>query len=179
MIENQPLRSNEMDPSYLVMGLGTSGKEFIEKLKLVAPKYLLDKSITIEGMDSFTTGCDGSDFDRDAITQQLRKASKVLIVVFGGGQSGADMCKFAATQARARGISVNVVLSTPMNWEGRQRAQKTKALIDEIHDYGIPVLLISGDSQDDPDEEDYKVLFTRISDQMQKAIDDWIKSLDQ
>jgi len=157
----------------LVLGLGTAAERLVKKL---CPEGVCTgalASIDVEGIGDYVTGCDGSDFEREAIRRLVGNAPKVLLVVCGGGKNGAEMARFAAAEAHAYGNIVEAIVTVPASWEGRRRATRAKQLIDELLESGVAVASEPCDKHLHDNGDGWELMFSRVDDAMLAKIRGW------
>jgi cell division GTPase FtsZ len=161
--------SHDPIPRSLILGLGTAGKDFCARLKLKAPINQLEK-FNIDGIDSYANGYDSTDFDKTYVIKRIDEASRVLIVLFGGGESASEIAKFVVFHVHRRKLFLDVILSTPMLWEGKKRARKAAELVEYLRGAGARVNVIDGEFHNDSEQTDYKILFDQIDKKMLEAV---------
>lgn len=142
----------------LILGLGSSGSHLIQKYR---DEYIDSgelENVCIEGVDSYVTGLDCSDFDRALLIRQLKGVTRVLLVAGAGGKVGAEMIRFTTLHALSENISLHVVLSYPFAWEGRKRREKAIALHHELLVMGVTLAIVDGEEIDDSGLNQVQVL---------------------
>ena len=112
----------------LILGLGSAGSRIIQKHKGEYGDAAGLRNIRMEGADSYTVGLDATEFDRMSLSRALDGITTVLLVSCAGGRGGSAMATFATLHAVSESISVHVVLSYPMVWEGGRRMKNAIAL---------------------------------------------------
>ena len=164
---------NDLHPRPLILGLGTAGEAIATRLQ--RGTFLLDQPVGVDvsGFGWYSTGLDCSEYDRESIERGIALASKVLFVVFGGGTKSTEMARFAASCAQFKNVKLDVILSIPMSWEGRKRAAKATSLLEFLRDMGANVTTVVSDHYHDQDEEDFRVMFSRVDDAMLKEVQAW------
>ncbi len=165
--------SSTISPSYhLVLGLGTPAKQLIQRYKPKPSEISAPQRVRIEAMDSRVLGLDCSDFDREELMALVEGAVNALLVVCGAGQSGAEMTNFAAEYARSLKIPVHVLMSSPLDWEGRKRGATALGLIENLGMIGAEIRIVAGEKFDDASS--WQEAFDRIDTAMLIEIDRWI-----
>ncbi len=102
--------------------------------------------------------------------KRIDEASRVLIVLFGGGESASEIAKFVVFHVHRRKLFLDVILSTPMLWEGKKRARKAAELVEYLRGAGARVNVIDGEFHNDSEQTDYKILFDQIDKKMLEAV---------
>ena len=173
------LAGNDLHPRPLILGLGTAGESFATALQRDTSH--LDQSVAVDvfGFGWYATGLDCSEFDRESIETGIALASKVLLVVFGGGTTSSEMAKFAASCAQFKNVKLDVILSIPMSWEGGKRAARATSLLEFLREMGANVTTVVSDHYYDQDEEDFRVMFSRVDDAMLKEVQTWVATASQ
>lgn len=177
LFSQKSLEDNDLRPHPLILGLGTAGAAFA--LKLQQGRYFPDQSMEVDvlGFGWFGVGLDCSDFDRESIERRIVLASKVLLVVYGGGTTSGEMVKFAASCAQSRNVKLNVILSMPMWWEGSKCVAKASSLLESLRSTGVNVTTVVHDQFYDHDEDDIQVMFSRADDAMLKEVQAWVATV--
>jgi hypothetical protein len=129
----------------------------------------------VDSVDSYVTGLDSSDFNRDSIIRLVNSTSRALLVVCGGGKMSAEMARCAMSEVVAKGDAVDVIISIPMEWEGGRRVAKATALADELREVGASVTHVNYEEYIKEEDNDPGVLFTRLDGVMVEKIRYWIE----
>jgi hypothetical protein len=160
--------------SRLVLGLGTGATRLIQGLNPVPPECIEHPGFLIETLDTFTTGLDGWDFDREMLKALLDTAEKVLLVVCAGGKAGSAMTLFSAEYATRKKISVDVLMSAPFNWEGRRRKAMQCALTESLRAVGAKVDVVEADLIETDDMDSALESLAALDTAMAKEVNRWI-----
>lgn len=148
-------------PYHLILGLGTPAKQLIQGYQLKELRNNGHQDFQIAAIDSYVTGLDGSDFDRKRLRAIVDGAGSVLLVACSGGKSSAVMIKFAAEHARNQQIPTHVLLSKPLNWEGRKRISASDELAQYLQTLGARVTVVDGAAFDNG-ELSFQEVFARL-----------------
>ena len=159
-------------PYHLILGLGTPAKQLIQRYQPKEQKNNADQGFQIAAIDSYVTGLDGSDFDRERLRAIVDGAGSVLLVTCSGGKSGAAMIKFAAEHARSQQIPTHVLLSKPLNWEGRKRVAASDELTQYLQALGARVTVVDG-AAFDSGELSFQEVFARLDAAVLSEVDRW------
>ena len=158
----------------LILGLGSSASRLIENYK---SKYLGIaelENIHMEGADSYCAGLDASDFDRVALRRALQDVSALLLVTSGGGKSAGEMSSYTALYALSENISVDVVLSYPLLWEGSRRRKNAVELHEELKTIGATISVVDGKNNSGIEFETYEEEFSLLDAQILKEVCLWV-----
>lgn len=178
-------RSNRRDtgpdcyPRPLILGLGDAGEAFAMKLSQNTSLLGQSAAVDVFGFSWHSRGLDCSDFDRESIEGRINRAAKMLLVVCGGGTQSGEMARFAATWAKFKNVQLDVILSTPMSWEGKRRTARATSLIEFLRENGATVTVVVGDHYDDGEEDDFRALFSRVDDALLKEVRIWVANVSQ
>lgn len=159
-------------PYQLVLGLGTPMQQLIQGYQ---PKELGSdgyQSFQIATIDSYLTGLDGSDFDREKLRSIVDGASSILLVACSGGKSGAAMIKFAAEHANNQKIPTHALLSKPLTWEGRRRMTNSDELERHLRALGAQVSVVDG-AEFDTGELGYHEVFALLDADVLHEVGQW------
>jgi hypothetical protein len=166
--------SGALQSKLLILGLGTAGHNFALLLQ-VAENFSPSCEFEIRGIDSFNAGLDAYDFERATIQSLISRATKVLLVVYGGGDSGAEMSRFAALQARQGGTPIHSILTLPFEWEGSRRTKKALVLLNALLEGGSSVQTLDCNDHLNPDTDSWVVLFDRVNTALLSSIRDFVR----
>jgi hypothetical protein len=174
-------KSNDMhaeNSHALILGLGSAGSRLIQKYKDEYSGIDELKNIRMEGEDSYTVGLDASDFDRVSLRRTLDGISTVLLVTCAGGKAGGAMALFTTLHALSENISVHVVLSYPMAWEGGRRTKNAIALHHELIAMGVTPSTIDYEKIDDSNPDlDCDNLLALLDTAMLNEVRRWIAEI--
>ena len=156
----------QLNPRPLILGLGTAGEAFA--IRLQQGTFFRDQLVAVDvfGFDRHST-------DGNRLARGISLASKILLVVCGGGTTSSVMAEFVASWAKFKNVQLDVIMSTPMSWEGRKRAAKAAWLLEFLHGAGANVTTLVGDHYDDPEAESFRVIFSRVDCAMLKEVQAW------
>ena len=158
----------------LILGLGSSASRLIKNYKVKYRGIAEFENIHVEGADSYCTGLDASDFDRVALRRVLQNVSALLLVTSGGGKSAGEMSSYTAHHALSKKISVDVVLSYPLFWEGSRRRKNAIGLHEELKAKGATVSVVDGKKNSDIEFETYEQEFSLLDAQIVKEMCLWV-----
>ena len=158
----------------LILGLGSSASRLIKNYKVKYRDKADFENIHMEGVDSYCAGLDASDFDRVALRRLLKGVSALLLVTSGGGKSAGEMSSYAALNALSENISVDVVLSYPLLWEGSRRTKNATVLHEELKATGATISIVDGKKNSDIEFETYKQEFSLLDAQILKEVRHWV-----
>jgi len=158
----------------LILGLGTSAQQLIPSYVTFSSMHANHHHVRTETLDTYTTGLDGWDFDRETLKALLDTAEKVLLVVCAGGKAGSAMTLFSAEYATRKKISVDVLMSAPFSWEGRRRKAVQRALTEDLRATGVKVDVIDADPLFTDDMESALDAFAVLDVAMAKEVNRWI-----
>ena len=159
-------------PYHLVLGLGTPAQQLIQGYQ---PKELRSdryQGFQIATMDTYVTGLDGSDFDREKLRSIVDGAGSTLFVACSGGKSGGAMIKFAAEHAINQKIPTHVLLSKPLSWEGRRRMAASDELAQHLQALGAQVTVVDG-AKFESGELGYQEVFALLNAEILRQVDRW------
>lgn len=159
-------------PYHLILGLGTPAKQLIQGYQPKEQRNNTDQGFQIAAIDSYVTGLDGSDFDRERLRAIVDGAGSVLLVACSGGKSSAAMIKFAAEHAISQKIPTHVLLSKPLSWEGRRRVVASDELEQHLQALGAQVTVVDGAEFDAGDLE-YQEVFSLLDAEVLRQVDRW------
>ena len=154
----------------LILGLGSSASRLIKNYKVKYEDRAKFENIHMKGADSYCAGLDASDFDRAALRHVLQGVSALLLVTSGGGKSAGEMSSYAALHALSENISVDVVLSYPLLWEGSRRTKNAIALHEELKAIGVTISVVDGKNNSDIEFETYEEEFSLLDAQILKEV---------
>jgi hypothetical protein len=158
----------------LILGLGSSASRLIKNYKVKCRYKAEFENIHMEGVDSYCAGLDASDFDRVALRRLLQDVSALLLVTSGSGKSAGEMSSYAAFHALSENISVDVVLSYPLLWEGSRRRKNAIVLHEELKAIGATVSVVDGKKNSDIEFDTYEQDFALLDTQILQEVDLWI-----
>jgi hypothetical protein len=158
----------------LILGLGSSASRLIKNYKVKYRDKAEFENIHMEGADSYCAGLDASDFDRVALRRVLQGVSALLLVTSGGGKSAGEMSSYAALYALSENISVDVVLSYPLLWEGSRRRKNAIVLHEELKAIGATVSVVDGKKNSDIEFDSYEQDFGLLDTQILQEVDLWV-----
>jgi len=158
----------------LILGLGSSASRLVKNYKVKYQYKAELDNIHMEGVDSYCAGLDASDFDRVALRRVLQGVSALLLVTSGGGKSAGEMSSYAAFHALSEDISVDVVLSYPLLWEGSRRRKKAIVLHEELKAIGATVSVVDGKKNSDIEFDTYEQDFALLDAQILKEVCQWV-----
>ena len=159
---------------HLILGLGSSASRLIKNYKVKYRDKAEFENIHMKGVDSYCAGLDASDFDRVALRRLLHGVSALLIVTSGGGKSAGDMSPYMAHHALSENISVDVVLSYPLLWEGSRRTKNAIVLHEELKALGATISVVDGKKNSDIEFETYEQEFSLLDAQILKEVLQWV-----
>ncbi|WP_341685740.1 hypothetical protein [Limnohabitans sp.] len=159
-------------PYHLILGLGTPAKHLIQGYQLKEQRNNGHQDFQIAAIDSYVTGLDGSDFDRERLRAILDGAGSVLLVACSGGKSSAGMIKFTAEHVISQKIPMHVLLSKPLSWEGRRRMTASNELEQHLQALGAQVIVVDGAEFDTGDLE-YQEVFSLLDAEVLREVDRW------
>jgi cell division GTPase FtsZ len=160
--------------SRLVLGLGSGAARLIQGLNPVPPECFEQPGFLVETLDTYTTGLDGWDFDRETLKALLDTVEKVLLVVCAGGKAGSAMTLFSAEYATLKKISVDVLMSAPFSWEGPRRKAVQCALTEGLRAAGAKVDVVEADQFFADDMESALEAFAVLDAAMANEVNRWI-----
>ena len=160
--------------SGLILGLGSSASRLIENYKVKYRGITEFENIHMESADSYCAGLDVSDFDRVALRRVLQDVSALLLVTSGGGKSAGEMSSYTALYALSESISVDVVLSYPLLWEGNRRRKNAIVLHEELKAKGATVSVVDGGGNSDIEFDTYEQDFALLDAQILKEVCLWV-----
>jgi len=158
----------------LILGLGSSASRLIKNYKVKYRDKAEFENIHMEGADSYCAGLDASDFDRIALRRVLQGVSALLLVTSGGGKSAGKMSSYTALHALSKNISVDVVLSYPLLWEGSRRRKNAIALHEELKAIGATISVVDGKNNSDIEFDTYEQDFALLDAQILKEVCQWV-----
>lgn len=158
----------------LILGLGSSASRLIKNYKVKYRDKAEFENIHMDGADSYCVGLDASDFDRVALRRALQGVSALLLVTSGGGKSAGEMSSYAALHALSENISVDVVLSYPLLWEGSRRRKNAIVLHEELKAIGATVSVVDGKKNSDIEFDTYEQDFALLDTQILQEVDLWV-----
>lgn len=164
-------------PYHLILGLGTPAKQLIQGYQLKELRNNGHQDFQIAAIDSHVTGLDSSDFDRERLGAIVDGARSVLLVACSGGKSGAAMIKFVVEHAKNQQIPTHVLLSKPLNWEGRKRVAVSDGLAQYLQALGARFTVVDGEAFD-TGELSFQEVFARLDAAVLSEVDRWCGSRD-
>ncbi len=159
-------------PYHLALALGTPVQQLIQGYQPKERRSNGYQCLQIATLDTYVTGLDGSDFDREKLRSIVDGAVSTLLVACSGGKSGGAMIKFAAEHAINQKIPTHVLLSKPLSWEGRRRMAASDELEQHLHALGVQVTVVNG-AEFESGELGYQEVFALLNAEILRQVDRW------
>ena len=163
---------------YLILGLGTSAQQLLQKFKPDFSERGGDLGFRIETLDFLPGQLDGCDFDRRALKSLVDSAEKVLLVVFAGGKGESAIAMFTSEYAISKKTPVDVLQSKPFNWEGGRRLTVANTLAENLSAIGAKVVAVDADSLETTEFDSASEAIAALNAGMSKEVNRWALKID-
>lgn len=161
--------------THLILGLGTGATQLIQG-SADSFVHFAHHDVRTTTLDTYTTGLDGWDFDREVLQTLLDSAKTVLLVVCSGGKAGSAMALFSAEYATCKKMQVDVLMSTPFSWEGRRRTTAASALAECLRAVGAKVTVMNADQLQTTEFDSASEAFAALDAAMAQELNCWIET---